>query len=168
MTYNRRAFLVVALAVLPLAATALPAAAQTASPMAPVTGLYTWYFQHAGDWQDHFASAKPFLDSELYGKVATLVTLQKNSRKEVIDFDFWNGTQVEALSYVAGTPSLHGSAYWIPVTIKLERPGTTQHFTVVVKRDSSGNYRVYDILYKTPSAFSLRNDVDGLLKENTK
>ena len=145
---------------------AVPVAASE-SPLTPVNGIYAWYFRGGPEsWPRGVEGARSFLDPFLYAKLSTAVALQQKVPYEVIDFDVWANAQWPVKAFTAGTPALHGDAYWVPVTVTLERGWTTK-LTMVVKKYPDEAYRVYDVIYTVRKAtFDLRGYLDSAIKEN--
>ena len=71
------------------------------------------------DWADNVATTKPYFTPALYTKVAAVLRDERCFDEALIDYDPFNGSQVETASYSVGLASVHGVAATVPVRVML-------------------------------------------------
>jgi hypothetical protein len=150
---------------------AAPASAQNATPTSVVDGFYHWYFTDTGsnhEWFKHLSGAQRYLDPTLYANLAAALDREQKTHSEIIDFDPWVNAQWDAQAYAVGTVSAHGKAFWIPVTLTLSgRPNSTTHLTMIVGKNSSGEYRIDNVVYTVDkTTFDLSSFLTKALKSS--
>jgi hypothetical protein len=127
-----------------------PAAPTTdrSSPVGVVNAFYAWYMKH--DLFGQLAEAKPYLTTGFYTNFATVLRAQRCLRTAIIDWDPFNGSQIDTASYSVGAAAVRGNTASVPVHLMLRMyagraPFAGKPVTIALVRTASG-WRIDDAI----------------------
>ena len=136
------------------------------SPSGIVRSFYSMYvsLQHAKPRGlfEHLSDAKPYLTNDLYRSLVDVATTERCFHVEILDADPFTASQLSTNRFSLGPATIHRGRASVPVTVRLQRDGTSGVIATVVA--SQHDWRISDIVSRPQGsmAATLKSDLARL------